>query len=83
MQKINLDLKKSNLENHSIVETSNTIDRTVVVVSAFVSNNATTAQNLTDLIEDTYKTLQRLEDLSAQGFQEEKEPAVPIKKISN
>ena len=53
---------------------------TVVIVSAYVSNNAVVAADLPDLIDQTFSALREAEAKETQPIQEELEPAISIKK---
>lgn len=56
------------------------VELTTRIVSAFVSNNTVTAENLPQLINDTHAALSRATGTIAQPEREELKPKVPVKK---
>ncbi len=59
---------------------TNLVDLTSDIVSAYVSNNAVVATDLPNLINDVYTALQRTEKSSSEPEPDPLKPAVPIKK---
>ena len=58
---------------------SDTLNLTTDIVSAFVSNNSVPAEQLQDLLQSTYATLQSLGG-TTEPEQTNQKPAVPVKK---
>ena len=63
-----------------MVETSNLIELTAEIVSAYVSNNSVSSGDLPNLINDVYRALQSTSNAASQPEPEPLKPAVPIKK---
>jgi predicted transcriptional regulator len=59
---------------------SELVELTVDIVSAYVSNNAVVPADLPDLIDQTFNALKQAAAKETQPIQEELIPAVPIKK---
>jgi len=59
---------------------SELVELTVDIVSAYVSNNAVVRADLPDLIDQTFNALREAEAKETQPIQEKLIPAVPIKK---
>ena len=59
---------------------SELVELTVDIVSAYVSNNAIVRADLPDLIDQTFNALKQAAARGTQPIQKELDPAVPIKK---
>lgn len=64
---------------NSVLDTAETLNLTTDVVSAFVSNNSLPAEQLQDLIANTFQTLSSLTG-TPQEEESQQKPAIPIKK---
>jgi predicted transcriptional regulator len=68
-----------NTNEQAALDKSEALSLTTDIVSAFVSNNSVPAEQLQDLIQNTYSTLNNLGG-TAQEEETQKKPAVPVKR---
>ena len=62
-----------------VIDQAETLALTADIVSAFVSNNSVPAEQLQDLLQNTFKTLNEL-GINAKEEEVQQKPAVPVKK---
>ncbi|MEM9838453.1 MAG: MucR family transcriptional regulator [Pseudomonadota bacterium] len=68
-----------NMNDQAVLDRAETLNLTTDIVAAFVSNNSVPAEQLQDLLNNTFQTISGLSG-TPQEEEAPKKPAVPIKK---